>query len=435
MSNDINLSRRSKATISVPFWIPAVISPVSPERRIEHLHSLREQLTLKSAVPGEGEVVSIDRTGLSTQKRGVLKNTIPDNTLVLDQIEDTLRKHGARVTSCTENIYYYDYGLCADEISFNINLSEVGEEDIIDTYWEIKYAFRDIINDESLYAFRFWEDLVEAFIGSMKNIGKDPDGWLLEDQDKRIGWSENFIMYSGKDNEPCLTISENVVKNLISEISGSVKSLSNIHVGHEQIEYASHGFSSNFAVLKTEKMAEDACMRWRHLSIHWAAFYTLNEGIYRRLIEMSPASMTHKDLVLVRNRFSKIRKVSNLIINESSPEVLCLDVIDETFYENLWRAWKVDDLLDTLNKNISSFDDTLNDLSDKLSNLSARRIDHVLLVVNILTGISVSIQVISFWDYNKSIDQEIRLIIILFFLLAFVIGTIVYATRLFRRYS
>lgn len=435
MGNDINLSRCFKATISVPFWLPAVVSPVTPERRVGHLESLSEQLASTGAVPGEWKVVSIDRTGLSARKRCMLKNTLPENALVLDRIEDTLKDSGVRVASCTEILYYYDYGLCADEIVYDLHFSDVGEREIREIFWEIKAVFRDIVDEEDLYAFRSWDDLVDAFRESMDYIGKDPDPWLLEGQDKRIGWGENFILYSSDERNSYLTMTEDALEELMNEISGSVKSLSDIRIGHEQIEYASHGFSSNLAVLKTEEMAEAACMRWRHLSINWAAFYTLNEGINRRLIEISPSSMNRRDLVRARDRFSKIRKVSNLITNESSPEVFCLDVIDETFYEELWNAWKVDDLVENLNNNISHFDNTLDDLSDKLSSLSARRIDHVLLIVNILTGISVSVQVISFWDYNKEIGQSVRLTLIVLFLILFVVGTSVYATRLFRRVS
>ncbi len=430
----IYVGRTVQLSLTVPFWI-AQVGPLSKQRRRDHLEYIANRLSRTGKFPSPWQLESIDKTALAYLKLNYISTQVTVSEVIRKEALSILQGVEADL-QIEEKIFYYDYGIGVDHIVITVGLhSEVSNSTILKIHENSKIVLRKIAENELNFIHNNWRLLSRVLFSIFMELDLAPDLWLLKDTEKLAGWSENLILFAHKENGPRRSKKTlKFISYLANMVSGVRRDYDEIVVNFPGIYASSHGFSGNFALVADEAAANRVSALWNFLAMYWIGFYLANQGIYLRLASLDLDNQDFKSSMENIRKIKNIRYVFNLMVHEALPESLCGNTFDEAIYERQWRAWKLDSLISSLEQRLEAFSETLNDIRNELGQLIERRIDRILLIINILTGVGVGLQAISFWDFdNTIIEKSLRIFAVLLLLMVFGFGTALYASRLASR--
>ena len=429
------ISPKVEFSVTVPFWLKMVARPIPREKRAELFKILAEYLNNTKIFPTFWKVVRIGNTAISDKKGTMLQINVPIHEQISNHAEDLSKGINANLLTIKEIITYYDYGIGVDEIKYSFELIDPKEKDLIALHQNSKKILRQIVRTDLPFMLRNWSSANEAFAEAFQKADCQSSGWLLKDIEKCVGWSENVILYGAHEFlEGHVDFPNDFIADFSSKVSGVTRTYEETVVEFPGIFLSSHGFSGNLAIVDNEDSANHVYGLWGFLAMHWAAFYSANEGIYYRLSQIEPGKDEYNQAILSLRNLKQIRQVLNLIIIEAMPESFCWNTFDEAVYERQWYAWKVKGLLNSLRNGIEYFEATLTDIRNEVSQKAEKRIDRILLIINVLAGVGVTLQALSFWDFdNVIIEKTFRIFVIIGLLIIFSVGTGLYSSRITTR--
>jgi len=436
LQDPICLSREVEIFITVHFRLGFDIAPMRRSEREKVFPGWAEKLNAEIpsynwscvSFPEDAPETIKDRKSVFLQGRS--KDTGP---LIL-WVKDLLRNEKSfEVTRVEETVWYYDWGLGAEDFTFIVNvrkeedirsLSDLAEKissHIYFTEYKIKVEMKDNEQEFKTALFENWDRSSRILLDMLGEGGKK--GNLGAGEESLCGWTEIYhfaliVKTAGKEG---MLLNGQQVKDMMGSFSGETVKEDRDYISIPGIHASVEGMDGTVAILDADYKTDDSNyfnilerVKWiyRLAILFYANLNNYVDRLADRMFECQNTETKNprEDL----KRFRNERLQLQLFLNESSPRTVAVDdATTQKIFNGVWEACQGNETVEEVNYQLNYLQSYYADSISLESSWLQTKMNYILFLLNIMIFATVIANLIVTYDIkNEAIHPSLRLLLI-----------------------
>lgn len=434
----IQLDREVELLIIVPFRLGFDIPPTKKSDRKNLFPKWAKTLNQKIPDYEWNSVKYSDNapTAIQDRKSVFLKGLSKNTSLLKSWIsENSKEENWLEVRSVREEVQYYDWGLGVIDLTLTVKIRDekdiggLGDwaDKIFGSMDFMAYGNNQEKKEEGIFRTQLFEDwdrnskiLLDLFSGGSKTRNLDDKGKSFQ-----CGWTEiyHFALIVKTTNEGGMSINGlQQLKDMMESFAGRAVNVDEILTPFlPGILACAEGMNGTVAILDADYKTEDCNfndiseeVKW----LYWFAilFYANLNNYIDRLADKMLECQNYEAKNVRENlkQFRNERLQLQLFLNESSPRTVAVDnATTEKIYNGVWESRMGNKTAEEINYQLNYLQSYYADSISLESSWLQTKMNHILLVLNIMIFATVIANLIVAYDIkNDTIHPSLRLLLI-----------------------